>query len=282
MSGKTVIRMILILALIVTAHTIKPFSIKSVTNHLLYSTRSFKFVLPVRLRDNFDHANYLAISLSNSLFETGNGIQGFVKNSIGDLALAPIKVQPLDEVNKSATKPRTKPKPSAPAKRINRTEKNDTADLIASVNSDEITPVELPPAPAIDAASVALPVFQPCLTKVFTARAVVAARMQPVELMLALKKSDCQKREAAQNPVIVWIEEARKLKAAALRIAENSKVGKIAVIASECEDQKTEIVTEELEIEVAEPEEEIVAPQENEERNLGPLSAPIEECVREP
>jgi hypothetical protein len=282
MSGKTVIRIILILALIVTAHTIKPFSINSVTNHLLYSTRSFKFVLPVRLRDNFDHANYLALSLSNSLFETGKGIQGFVKNSMGDLALAPIKVQPLDEVNKSATKPRTKPKPSAPAKRINRTEKNDTADLIASVNSDEIAPVELPPAPAIDATSVALPVFQPCLTKVFTARAIVAARAQPVEILLALKKNDCQKREAPQNPVIVWIEEARKLRVAALRIAEKSKVEKAAVIASECEDQKTEVVTEELEIEIAEPEEEIIAPQQNEERNLGPLSAPIEECVREP
>lgn len=281
MSGKNVIRTILILALIVTAHTIKPFSIKSVTNHLLYSTRSFKFVLPVQLRDNFDHANYLALSLSNSLFETGKGIQGFVKNSIGDLALAPIKVQPLDEVNKSATKPRTKPKPSAPAKRINRTEKDDTADLIASVNSDEIAPIELPPAPEIEAVSVALPIFQPCLTKVFTARAVVATRAQPVEVMLALKRSDCQKRESAQNPVIVWIEEARKLKAA-LRIAEKPKVEKAAVIASECEDQKIEVITEELEIEIAEPEEEIIAPQENEEWNSGPLSAPIEECLREP
>jgi len=281
MSGKTVIRTILILALIVTAHTIKPFSINSVTNHLLYSTRSFKFVLPVRLRDNFDHANYLALNLSNNLFETGNGIRSFVNDAVGDLALTPIKVQPLDEVNKSATKPRTKPKPSAPAKRINRTEKNDTADLIASVNSDEIAPVELPPAPAIDATSVALPVFQPCLTKVFTARAVVNTRVQPVELMLALKKNDCQKRESAQIPVIVWIEEARKLKAA-LRIAEKPKVQKIAVIASECGDQKTEVITEELEIEVAEPEEEIVAPQEIEEQNLGPLSAPVEKCVREP
>jgi hypothetical protein len=271
----------LILALIVTAHTIKPFSIKSVTNHLLYSTRSFRFVLPVRLRDNFDHASYLALNLSNSLFETSKGIQGFVKNSMGDLALAPIKVQPLDEVNKSATKPRTKPKPSAPAKRINRTEKNDTADLIASVNSDEIMPVELPPAPTIEAASLALPVFQPCLTRVFTARAVVATRAQPVELLLALKKNDCQKREAAQSPVIVWIEEAIKLKAA-LRIVERPKVQQAAVIASECEEQKTEVITEELEIEVAEPEEEIIAPQETEERNLGPLSAPIDECLREP
>ncbi len=281
MSGKNVIRTILILALIVTAHTIKPFSIKSVTNHLLYSTRSFKFVLPVRLRDNFDHANYLALNLSNSLFETGKGIQGFVQNSMGDLAFAPIKVQPLDEVNKSATKPRTKPKSSAPAKRINRTEKNDTADLIASVNSDEIAPVELPPAPAIDATSVALPVFQPCLTKVFTARAVINARLQPVEVLLALKRSDCQKLGATQNPVIVWIEEARKLKAT-VRIAEKPKVQKVAVIASECEDQKTEVITEELEVEVAEPEEEIIAPQETEERDLGPLSAPIEKCVREP
>src|SRR5262249_16820489 len=137
MAGKAILRAFLILVLIVTAHMIKPFSIKNMTQHLLYSARSFKFVLPVRLRDKFDHANYLAINLSNSLFEAGKGVQNFANDTVADFAFAPIKVQPLDEVNKSATKQKSCPKKSAPAKRTIRTERSSAPDLVASVNSDE-------------------------------------------------------------------------------------------------------------------------------------------------
>src|SRR4029434_1744424 len=103
MAGKAITRAFLILALIVTAHMIKPFSIKNVTQHVLYSTKSFRFVLPVRLRDRFDHANYLAINLSNNLFEAGEGIRDLAKGLTANLAMAPLNVQSLAEVHKFAT-----------------------------------------------------------------------------------------------------------------------------------------------------------------------------------
>lgn len=281
MTGKAVMRTLLIIALIVTAHAVKPFSIKNVTNHLLYSTRSFKFVLPVRLRDNFDHANFLAINLSNSLFEAGKGVQQLARDTVADLALMPIKVQPLDEVNKSATRPKTKPKQSAPAKRINRSEKGDSSDLIAAVNSDEILPVELPPAPAVEATSVVTPFVQPCLAKLFTAKAVVNMQPQPLKLLLEPPKSDCEKREAATVRLIALIEEARKLKAT-IQLSGKTKAEKARVIASECKERETEVVAEELEIEVAEPEEETPEPEAAEEQKpASPLSPPIERCIWE-
>src|SRR5262245_44372181 len=281
MAGKAIVRAFLILALIGAAHIIKPFSIKSVTQHMLYSSRSFKFVLPVRLRDKFDHANYLAINLSNGLFEAGKGIQNFAKGTVADFAVAPIKVQPLDEVNKSATKQKSCPKKSAPAKRVIRTERSSAPDLVASVNSDEIIPVELPPAPAIETTHILAPIVQPCVTRFFPARTISVAQARPIELVLALRKKDCDKREAVQGIWITLIEEAKAAKAPA-RIVEKTKAEKIGLGATECEDRKTEIVTEEFEIEIAEPEEEVVAPQATEELKTSALSEPFEKCSREP
>jgi len=287
MAGKAVIRAFLILALVVTAHIIKPFSVKSVTQHLLYSTRSFKFVLPDRLRDKFDYANYLAINLSNSLFEGAKGIQNFAKGTTADFSLVAmaIKVQSLDEVNKLATKQKFGAKKSAPAKRVIRTEKNEVADLsslpglVASVNSDEIMPVELPPAPTIEAIRVIAPVVQPCVTKFFPSRVVAAALPRPVELLVALRKSDCEKREAAKGSWITWVEEATGLKVT-IRGAEKRRSEKAGLITSECEDWKTEVVAEEFEIEIAE--EETITPQAMEEPKAGQFSDPFEKCSKEP
>jgi hypothetical protein len=61
-------RILLVITLIVTAHVIKPFSFKNVSTHLLYSSRSFAFVLPDSARSRFDHANQLAMTFSNTLF----------------------------------------------------------------------------------------------------------------------------------------------------------------------------------------------------------------------
>ena len=285
MVGKAAIRAFLILALIVTAHIIKPFSVKSVTQHLLYSTRSFKFVLPGQLRDKFDYANYLAINLSNSLFEGGKGIQNFAKDTAANFSLVAmaIKVQPLDEVNKLATKQRSGAKKSAPAKRVIRTEKNETADLsslsglVASVNSDEIAPVELPPAPVIETTRIIAPMVQPCVTKFFPSRVVAAAPPRPVELLVALRKNDCEKREAAKSSWIIWIEGATGLKAT-IRGAEKRRGEKTGLLTSECEDWKTEVVTEEPEIEIAEPEEEPIPPQ----MKVSQFSELFEKCSKEP
>src|SRR5262245_7040919 len=153
MARKAILRAFVILALIVTAHLIRPFSIKNVTQHLLYSTRSFRFVLPPQLREKFDHANYLAVNLSNGLFEADEGIRNLTSGMTADLTFGPINVQTLEEVNKSATKQqKCSPKKSAPAKRPNRAQKRSAPDppimsgLVAIARSNEIRLVEMPSA----------------------------------------------------------------------------------------------------------------------------------------
>src|SRR5262249_30909269 len=182
MAGKAITRAFLILALVVTAHIIRPFSIKSVTQHLLYSSKSFRFVLPAQLRERFDHVNYLAISLMIRLFVADDVVRDFAKVVTADFVFGPINVQPLDEVNKSATRQKSCPKKSAPAKRVIRTEKRYATDptglaslagssnLIASVNSDEIPMIKFPSVPAVESA--VAPMVQPCLTKFIPARVI--------------------------------------------------------------------------------------------------------------
>src|SRR5215510_6400872 len=190
MAGKAILRAFLILALIATAHLIRPFSIKNVARHALYSARSFRFVLPAQLRDKFDHANYLAVNLSDGLFEADEGIRDFTEDMAAELAFAPINVQPLDEVNRSATKQKPCQKKSAPAKHVNRTEKRGAADLpvlsslVAVARSNEIRLDELPPAHAFEVNVV--PMNPPCLMKLFPARINSAMLVRPIEAALAL------------------------------------------------------------------------------------------------
>ena len=291
MAGKAITRAFLILALIVTAHVIKPFSIKSVTQHLLYSTKSFRFVLPTGLRERFDHANYLAINLSNSLFKVDEGMRDLAKGITAKLAFSPINVQPLDEVNRSATKQKTCPKKSAPAKRVIRPEKRISTDpaslagsagasnLVASVNSDDFIKVKFPPTPVIDAT--VIPLVTPCLWQLAPARMLALSHTRPLEVLVAFRKLDCEKREAERKARIAWVEDAKGQKNV-IRVIGKVKTGKDGLRASDCEDRKTEIASDEVEIEVTGPEEEVIAPQLNEELKSTQFSDPFEKCTREP
>lgn len=281
MDGKAILRAFLILALIVTAHLIKPFSIKNVTRHMLYSARSFSFVLPVELRDKFDNANYMAVNLSNSLFEADEGIRDFTRDMAADLGFGPINVQPLDDVNKSATKQKACPKKSAPAKRVNRTEKRGVADLpplsslVAIAHSSEIRWVEFLPAPVA-------PLVPPCLTKVFAPRMNVSTPIRTIEAALKLRKNDCQKREADQRARIAWIEGEIGVKSAIL-VVEKSGARKINLGVAECDDQRTEATEAtagEVEIEIMR--EDLVAPRAAEESRANSFSAPFAKCSKDP
>lgn len=283
MAGKATIRAFLILALIVTAHLIRPFSIKNVTQHLLYSARSFRFVLPAQLREKFDHANYLAINLSNGMFEADEGIRDFTKSMTADLAFGPINVQPLDEVNKSATKQKPCAKKSAPAKRANRTQKRGAADqptlsgLVAMAHSDEIRLVELPPARVIEAT--VAPFVQPRLTKLFPAGIAPTAPIRPIEAALTLRRKDCERRKADLKALIARIEDETGAKSA-IWVVEKFGARKIAISVSECEDQRTEVTAEELEIEMMKADS--VAPRAAEESKTSPLWAPFAKCSKDP
>src|SRR5262249_33601541 len=146
---------------------------------------------------------------SNSLFEADEGMRDFAKVVTADFVFGPINVQPLDEVNKSATRQKSCPKKSAPAKRVIRTEKRYATDptglaslagssnLIASVNSDEIPMIKFPSVPAVESA--VAPMVQPCLTKFIPARVIAVAQPSPVEVLIALLTNDCGKLEAAKK-----------------------------------------------------------------------------------
>jgi len=278
MAGKAILRAFLILALIATAHLIRPFSIKNVARHALYSARSFRFVLPAQARDKFDRANYLAVNLSDGLFDADEGIRDFTKDMAADLAFGPINVQPLDEVNRSATKQKPCQKKSAPAKRVNRTEKRGVSDspalssLVALTRSDEISLVELPPANIVT-------IIPPCLMKLLPARINVAAPVRSIEAALALRKRDCEKREADHKARIAWIEDETGAKSA-IWVVEKSDARKINPGVSKCEDQRAGATAEEVEIEIMRTDS--VAPPETEESKTNSLSAPFAKCSGDP
>jgi hypothetical protein len=278
MAGKAILRAFLILALIATAHMIRPFSIKNVTRHALYSARSFRFVIPAHLRDNFDHANYLAVNLSDGMFEADEGIRDFPMDLAANMELVPINVQPLDEVNRSATKQKPCQKKSAPAKRVNRTDKRGFIDspalssLVAFARSDEISLVELPPANIVT-------IIPPCLMQIHPARINVAAPARSIEAALALRKRDCEKREAIQKARIAWIEDESGAKSA-IWVVEKSDARKINPGVSECEDQRAGATAEEFEIEIMRTDS--VAPRAAEESRANSLSAPFAKCSGDP
>jgi hypothetical protein len=284
MDGKAITRAFLILALVVTAHLIRPFSIKNVAQHMLYSARSFSFVLPAQLREKFDHANNLAVNLTNSLFEADEGIRDFTSGITADLAFGPIDVQSLEDVNKSATKQKQPcQKKSAPAKRINKPEKRGATDmpalsnLVAIMRSDEIRLVELPPAHIIEAT--VAPLVPPCLTKRFPTRITATAPISPLESLLMLRKKDCERREGDQKTRIAWIEAEAGAKSA-IWVFEKSSVRKIGIGVSECEDQPTEASSEAVEIEIMKSDAD--EPRATEESKASLFSAPFAKCSKDP
>jgi hypothetical protein len=282
MAGKAILRAFLILALIATAHLIRPFSIKNVARHALYSARSFRFVLPAQVRDKFDHANYLAVNLSDGLFEADEGIRDFTEDVVADLAFGPINVQPLDEVNRSATKQKPCQKKSAPAKRVNRPEKRGVADLpalsnlVAIARSNEIRFVELPPAQAFEVNVV--PIIPPCLMKIFPARMNAIASMRSIEAAFTLRKRDCEKREVDQKARITWIEDESGAKRA-IWVIEKSGARKINPGVLECENQRTEAPAEEVEIEIMKSDS--VEPRADEESKASSPFAPFAKCSKD-
>jgi hypothetical protein len=283
MAGKAILRVFLILALVATAHLIRPFSIKSITRHALYSARSFRFVLPAQLRDKFDHANYLAVNLSDGLFEADEGIRDFTRDMAADLWFGPINVQSLEEVNKSATKPKPCQKKSAPAKRVNRPEKRSVADsaafssMVAIARFDKVSVIELPQAQTLEAKIV--PVIPHCLIKLFPARINVPGHVRSIEAVFALRKRDCENRESNQKGRVAWIKGETGVKSA-IWVVEKSKAEKNHLGVSECEDQPSEATAEEVEMEIIRTDS--VTPRAAEESKSSSFSAPFAKCAKDP
>ncbi len=69
MASKIAIRTLLIAALVVTAHTIKPFSFNNVALKALGTARSLSFALPEAAAERIEHAYYLAQTYGKGLFD---------------------------------------------------------------------------------------------------------------------------------------------------------------------------------------------------------------------
>jgi hypothetical protein len=188
-------RILIVITLIVTAHAIKPFSVKNISSHFLYSSRSLAFILPDSMRSGFDRANQLALTLSNSLF-SGDRMASTVVIAKQPDTFADL---PPEEIAKAEV-PVKWAKVSLKRKLI----------VDRSIKTFEPVPVVLPAVMPIS-----LPVFylsQECAyqkgIRSFR-RDMFPLTPQRIRLIYEPKKSDCEKLKK-KIEMVALIEEARK------------------------------------------------------------------------
>jgi hypothetical protein len=271
MTGQAVARIFLVITLIVTAHAIKPFSLKNVTTHLLYSTRSFSFALPDSARPGFDQVSQLAMSFSNSLFENEQ-----VDRSPAPLVQASMGVVAMNATSTAAdTKPVLKlarkiTRHQTTVDRTVRIEGDGITDLLSSTEQAEDTeasssaddfaaiqvgekgetgpadssPVALPTTQLINAA---IPVALPAVTVICALSKVRPLIIEPlqnlpqrIEFFFYLdlpKKPDCENRDRKQMRLIALAEKVKKSR------ADFSRRDRSMLPILECEDGGSEVVT---------------------------------------
>ncbi|QQS44958.1 MAG: hypothetical protein IPM66_13375 [Acidobacteriota bacterium] len=69
MTGKAVLRTLIVITLIVTAHTVRPFSVRNITSQLFSTAGTLKTILPDSAQAGFSNANLLATTLTRSWFD---------------------------------------------------------------------------------------------------------------------------------------------------------------------------------------------------------------------
>lgn len=129
MASKIVIRTMLIAALVVTAHTIKPFSFGNVTLQVLGTAHSLSFAMPEAAAERIEYAHYLAQTYGKGFFDDDAASVWAKQNFLGSefVALAS-SVDPNENAEikdvKSADQSK-KPAQKRPVKRIKRDENRD-------------------------------------------------------------------------------------------------------------------------------------------------------------
>lgn len=154
---KIVIRTLLIAALLVTAHTIKPFSVGNIALQVLGSARSLSFALPETAAERIEHAYYLAQTYGKGLFDDDMAPlwtkQNLLRSEFVAFANA-IELNDDAEIKDvKSSDPSRKPSQKRPVKRIKRDETRDE-DSGCSRNN-EVS--QLPEAHAIKAVALTPP-----------------------------------------------------------------------------------------------------------------------------
>ncbi|MBO0720976.1 MAG: hypothetical protein J2P41_09140 [Blastocatellia bacterium] len=221
MLGRILARISVIFLLIALAHAIKPFTVKNITSHLLYSSRSLAFILPDSMRSRFDRANQLALSLSNSIFSDKR--TGWPKKTIADSAVAG-KSEMLADI--------TEFEAESAVKMESNTLKQKRNPAIRGVAS-KMAPVVLPSAREFPL------VFR------FSFECSLIKKLHPFSFQIAPQririmyqpKSDCDKRLFKQISMATFFEAARKRrKADLLECEENAAAEPLE------DDNSTEII----------------------------------------
>ncbi len=145
MTGQAVIRTLFVIVLMITAHTIKPFSLSNLTTHMLGAARSFSFALPEAAVARIDHVNYLALAVGIGTAEqlaaprmllADEGLLAY----LGDDA----QLEPSAQSGRGDKKAKSV-KRSAPAKRVVREEKAGKGDLSRTRQTENwVRVVDLP------------------------------------------------------------------------------------------------------------------------------------------
>jgi hypothetical protein len=272
MLGQTVARILLVITLIVTAHAIKPFSAKNITSHLLYLSRSVAVILPDSARSGFDHANQLALTLSESLFsDKQTGLRWSNERSAVSGSIA-INRKPSTEITSFETE--------APIKKARSSMKRQIIAVNSAVNSIDsdlikmtgivaagefatggLTPtaVEDPEPfseqrPAVLKFPRELPAAMPLALPVIRLKmdCALLKRIQPIRVdpshlrppmtwrIYEPKKSGCDKPNGKQSKLIAFLEGTREK----LRF-ERVRVERSIFMILECEEEDKEVRTEE-------------------------------------
>ena len=238
MTGQIITRILLVITLIVTAHVIKPFSVRNVTTHLLYSTRSFAFVLPDSARDQFDRVNLLALNFSNSLLDNRQGESVRTAGSAAESNLVAVQSQEQQRtgpvikrlINKAKIAAKTEVRLAirkdqgqedelsgggTDSSDVETVDEDTLAENNATDTASETAPIALPVIAVFSAAApVVLPVthinFVCALSKVRPMKlehlkyAPILPRL--IETNLKLKRSECVQQESKRVKLVALIE----------------------------------------------------------------------------
>lgn len=132
MASKIVIRTMFIAALVVTAHTIKPFSLGNVSTQAMGIAQSFSFVLPEAAAERIKHAHYLAHLYGKGLFDDETSSEWVKENLQNFLPANLVAVSNSVELNDDAEIKDVRAgdlnRKSAPKRPVKRIKRDDTRD----------------------------------------------------------------------------------------------------------------------------------------------------------
>ncbi len=278
MASKILFRTLLIAVLVVTAHTIKPFSFGNITLYALGAARSFSFVMPEAAVERIEHANILAQTYGKRLLDGEASIwtsedvmrSGLVAFAAPAASFEGVEVAEIAEIKD--VKSCDQDKKTSPKRPVRRIKRDATRDDDSAAKSNDIA--RLPESPVVETIAmpqpVDLPVYQP---------RVIKARFVPQSIRLAMPTLPnvipCDKPEIKKAAQIAFVMQASKMKVELMVMPK-------APVVSQCRDADVKEVefAEEVVETTSGPEEEYFfepAPP------AAPLSLPmVEECIRIP